>query len=212
MDEYDFLSYEPPKKQLNIKKVVIISIIVIATIIVIIAIFSYSPKERTETPPMQEVVVEVPDPNLLYFDISRSISIELSTNYNLQPYNSEGKYLIELRSDENVHIFISKKDILPNKKLNPVVTADRLVFVESFNNISNLSEVKDVLVNGVPACTYSFHYLSNLNKIFYIQVTWLELNNCYYVFDIEFPLNDLITNSNLVTETLITFKEHINQE
>ena len=55
---------------------------------------------------------------------------------------------------------------------------------------------------------YSFHYLDeNLNKAFYIQVILLEIGEKIYIFDIDFPLEDLVLYTNLATETLSLFKQ-----
>ena len=69
-----------------------------------------------------------------------------------------------------------------------------------------MSDIKELNVNGNLAYTYSFHYLDeNLNKAFCIQVVLLELDDGIYVFDIDYPLDDLSLYKNLVTEVLEKF-------
>jgi len=204
MDDYYYSLFEPPQKKLNIKKVIIISVVVII-IILIVLLFSSPKKEKEDN---LQFVAEQVDTNSIFYDINRSISVELSNAYELKQYDSEGKYLIELRSKNNTNIFISKKDKLESKNLSSVVTADKIAFTESFGTYSNLSDLKDLIINNNSAYTYSFHYLDpNLNIAFYIQIIWLEIGNNYYIFDVEFPLSDLLLNSNLITDTLIYFKE-----
>ena len=192
-------------KSLNIKKV-IITILVIVTFILLIVFLSV-PKEKVEEEPLP-VPVSNPEKNTTsFFDKNKSISIELSNTYNLEQYIPTSNYLLELRANSNLNIFTSAKDIIQGRTLKDVVSADRLAYTENFENISNLSDIKELLVNNIPAYTYSFHYLDkNLNTTFYIQITWMELNNKYYIFDIEFPLDNLTSYTNIITDTLSSFK------
>lgn len=206
MDEYyDFFSYQPPQKKLNIKKVAIIVGVIVILIIILILILSI---KKNEPPVEDEFIVETTESSFIFYDANQSISIEIPNTHSFKQYNSESTYLIELRSENNTNIFISKKAKLEGKNLNSVVTADKTAFTESFSSLSNLSDIKDLIVNDRPAYTYSFHYLdTNLNKAFYIQIVWLEVDNNYYVFDVEFPLDDIFSNTNLLTDVLINFKE-----
>ena len=141
-----------------------------------------------------------------FFNSDGSIYLELPNTYGLQQYASKNDYLIELRSNIDLNIFISSKNKIEGKSLKDIVYADKLSFVENFQTVSNISEIKELIINGNNACTYSFHYLDeNLNTTFYIQVSWLEINNNYYVFDIEFPLNDLNNYINIITDVLNNF-------
>ena len=191
---------ETPK--LNIKKVaiiIIIFIILLAFIIVFIAKKISTPKNNTSS-----VVTET---STIYYSNDKSISIELSNNLNLNTYDSGLNYLLELRSPNNLNIFVSKQDVIQNKDFMKVVNADKLAFLNNFEGYSNLSEIKELSVNNNIAYTYSFHYLDKvLNTAFYLQVIWLQIDNEYYIFDIEFPLNDLSFNTNIVSSVLSTFK------
>ena len=191
---------ETPK--LNIKKVaiiIIIFIILLAFIIVFIAKKISTPKNNTSS-----VVTET---STIYYSNDKFISIELSNNLNLNTYDSGLGYLLELRSPNNLNIFVSKQDVIQNKDFMKVVNADKLAFLSNFEGYSNLSEIKELSVNNNIAYTYSFHYLDKvLNTAFYLQVIWLQIDNEYYIFDIEFPLNDLSFNTNIVSSVLSTFK------
>lgn len=195
---YDF--YEEPRK-LNIKKVVLISaifvIILICLIILIVKKVSNSENENTT----------INETSTTFYSSDNSVSVELSNNLNLKSYDSNLDYLLELRSENNLNIFIEKKDILPNKTLAEVIEADKIAFLDSFDSCSNLSETKELSVNNNLAYTYSFHYLDNkLNSAFYLQVVWLQVKNSYYIFDIEFPLDDLSFNTNIAASVLSSFK------
>lgn len=197
MDEF----YDEPRK-LNIKKVIIISTIFV--LILIILIVWIAKKISTPAPAPN---VEITETSTIFSSNDKSVSVELSNTLGLKNYNSGLDYLIELRSDNNLDIFISKKEIFPNKSLQDVVNADKLAFLEKFENYSNLSDAKELNVNGNQAYTYSFHYLDkNLNQAFYLQIVWLQIGDIYYIFDIEFPLDDLVFNTNVVTDVLSNFR------
>lgn len=198
------------RKSLNLKKV-IIAVLVIITLILLI-IFVFSKKDKDEIVVENNIIIPTSIVNVeknttTFFNNNQSISVELSNNYNLKQYIPNDGYILELRSINNLNLFLSTKDIIPKKGLRDVVLADRLAYTKEFENISNLSEVKELLINDNMAFTYSFHYLdTNLNETFYIQITWLEINGKYFIFDTEFPLNDLEKYTNFTIDALSSFK------
>lgn len=197
---YDFYK---DYRRLNIKKVIAISIIFIILIIGLIVLIA----KKISTPQENFSVNEVTETSTIYHSYDNSISIELSNNLNLKNYNSNLGYILELRSTDNLNIFVDKKELLPNKTLSEVVNADKSAFIGNFKSQSNLSDIKELSFNNSPAYTYSFHYLDEtLNTAFYIQVIWLQIDNNYYIFDIEFPLNDLSFYTNISTSILSSFQ------
>lgn len=199
-------------EKLNIKKV-IIAILIGILLVVSIVVFTISQigahkNESTDNSnnnyktPSKEVESTIS----VFTDTEETVSIELDKKYNLvQSQNSE--YLIKVSSNENVDIYISKLDGLEGKELYSVARADKLAYLESYNSYSNLSDLRELNVNGNQAFTYSFHYLDeNLKKAFYIQVVLLKVGDRIYVFDFDFPLDDLNFYTNLLTETLAEFK------
>lgn len=195
---YEF--YEEPRK-LNIKKVVLISaILIIILICFIVLIVKKVSNSKDENITKNET-------STTFYSHDNSISVELSNSLNLKSYQSNLDYLLELRSENNLNIFIEKKDALPNKTLAEVTEADKIAFLDSFDSCSNLSETKELSVNNNSAYTYSFHYLDKkLNTAFYLQVVWLQIKDSYYIFDIEFPLDDLAFNTNITASVLSSFK------
>lgn len=198
-------------EKLNIKKVIIavlIGILLIVSIVVfVISRVGANKNNNKENLDNNNIVKKEPESNTIIFtDIDNTISIELDKKYNLvQSHNSE--YLIKVSSDDNLDIYISKLEGFNEKELYSVARADRLSYLESYNSYSNLSDLKELSVNGNQAFTYSFHYLDeNLKKAFYIQVVLLKTNDTIYVFDIDFPLDNLNFYTNLLTETLAEFK------
>ena len=189
-------------RHLNIKKVIIISII-LAIILVSIIILVVKKVSKTE----ENMQVQVNDTSSTFYSSDNTFSIEISNSFGLKPYSSELGYLLELRSDDNLNIFISKENIIQNKNLSEIIEADKIAYLENFDSYSNLSETKELSVNNNPGYTYSFHYLDKtLNQAFYLQVTWLQVGNEFYIFDIEFPLDDLSFNTNISSSVLASFK------
>ena len=189
------------KKYLNFKKIIIATIfIIILLIILTTTIFKHKKIQK-------EIKIEEQNPNTSFYDKEKNISIELSKGYGLSQYESKQNYLIELRSKDNLDIFFFFFNNIDGKSLNTIVTADRLAYTQKFSSFSNLSDIKELTVNNNLAYTYSFHYLdSNLNQAYYIQIVWLQIDNNYYIFDIEFPLDDLALYTNVITDTLANFK------
>ena len=195
-------------EKLNIKKVVIavlIGILLIVSIIVfVISKVGAHKNEIQEDANKQSEQIQ--SNTTIFTDLANTISIELDKKYNfVQAQNNE--YLIKLSSDEDTDIYISKLEGLEDKELYSVARADKLAYLESYNAYSNLSELKELNVNGNQAFTYSFHYLDeNLKKAFYIQVVIMKVNDEIYVFDVDFPLDQVDYYTNLLLETLTNFK------
>lgn len=196
-------------EKLNIKKVIIavlIGILLIVSIIVFIISKVGAHKNKIEEDQTTTKIEENESTTTVFTDTANTISVELDKKYNLvQAQNNE--YLIKLSSDEDVDIYVSKLEGLEDKELYSVARADKLAYLESYNTYSNLSDLKELSVNGNQAYTYSFHYLDeNMKKSFYIQVVLLRVNDRIYIFDVDFPLDELNFYTNLLTETLAEFK------
>ena len=195
-------------RQLNIKKVIIVaSILILLVVSITVFIISRTMKhENTENTVLKTETIE--SKTEVFYSVDKSVSIEVPKKYKLkQVHNSE--YLIKLSSDENMDVYISKMEKIDNRPLSSIARADKLSYLEEYNAYSNLSDLKELNVNGHSAYTYSFHYLDeNLRKAFYIQVVLLELDDGIYVFDIDFPLDDLTIYTNLTTEVLEKFVKY----
>lgn len=200
----DFFSW---RKELNMKKV-IIAVVIFIIILVLLSVF-ISSKVLKHKQEKREIEEENARPNKIYTSLDNSFSIELSKTYELYELANSDEYLLSLSSNNNLNIHISKIAPISNKSFHSIVKADRLAFSQSFNAYSNLSELKELLVGDKTAYTYSFHYLdSYLNQAFFIQIVWLEIDGEYYIFDIDFPLDDLPFYNNIVVETLSSFSKN----
>lgn len=187
--------------RLNKKKVIIavlIAILLIAGVTVFIVARVKTQKEDTAEEDLSGTEI--------FTDVNGTVSLEMAKKYELtQSYNSE--YLIKLSSEDYLDIYVSKLDNLESSELSTIARADRLAYLEEYNTYSNLSDLKQLEINGNEAYTYSFHYLDeNLNKAFYLQVILLKANNTIYVFDIDFPLDELVYYTSLPVDTVAEFK------
>lgn len=184
-------------KELNMKKVLILIIILVLTIFLISFIFIFKNNKNK---------IDNKNPNSTFISKNNSLSLELPKHYNFSKVDSIQDYILELRSPNNINIFVSEKNLIENKSFNEVVNADKKAYIESFNRYSNLSEISELTVNNFPAYSYSFHYLDNKKVAYYLQIIWIKTDNKYYIFDIEFPLNSLDSNHTIMNDIISKFK------
>lgn len=190
-------------KKLNLKKVFIAIIIGLFLLVVIIELIVNSFK-NSETKK-----IDNSNPNSIFMDNEENISLNLSKKYELSQYKPKQNYLLELRSQNNLNIFVSKKELIENRSLKDVISADRRQYLQNFSAYSNLSDVNEISTTSekTSGYTYSFHYLdNNTNQTFYLQIIWIESETGYYVIDIEFPLDNLDTYSSIITEAASSFR------
>ena len=196
--------YNEPR-HINMKKVflliVAIGFICLIAILLIAKAIS-KPKQENNVPKSK-----ASETTTIFYSTNKTESVELSNSFKLEQFNTNPNYIIDLRSEDNLDIYISKENKIENRKLSEIVEADKTVFVNGFEGYSNLSETKELSVNNNLAYTYSFHYLDKtLYQAYYIQVTWIEIGDKYYIFDIEFPLDDLSFNTNISSDVLVNFQ------
>lgn len=188
---------------LNMKKVLVIILIVII-LIACISVNIIKKNNTTESEQQSISNTKVQNKSSIFYSDDKSISIELLNSYKLKKYDSD--YLLELRSDDNLNIFVDKNPAIENKNLSDLMEKDKTAFLSTFEASSNISEIKQISINDNPIYTYSFHYLdNNLNTTFYLQVMWLQINDTYYTFDVEFPLDSLSFFTNVPTSVLYSF-------
>ncbi len=185
------------RKELNIKKIIIISIISVIVLGLLIWILLPPAKETIEK------IEEKDNPNAVFYSQDKTITLELPKTYNFTQYIPTNNYIFELRNTDNLNIFISEVSKIQNKELADVISADQSSYISQFNKYSNLSNVSEFDLGGLKAYSYSFHYLDSKTKIaYYLQTIWLQKNDNYYILDIEFPLDSLSENSKIINDVL----------
>jgi hypothetical protein len=188
---------------LNKKKVTIAIASIVFFLLLIIIIIVNCISSHNEEPGLGEEIGN----SRIFYDKNRTISIETSKDYDLRQYYSYTNYLFELRNSNDLNIFVSKIENDNERTLEALARADRTTYIKEFSSISNLADLKLLTINENEAATYSFHYLdSNQNKAFYLQVVFMNVNNNIYVFDFDFPLDDLNSYSTFITDFLSSFK------
>lgn len=211
----DYYSYE---RKLNIKKVIIAIAILLAIVIVItVAITKNNDTNNTTATPNVEVQSSSPSvpekeekkelsTNVVYQDINKTISVELKRSYGLEVIPPQDNRLLILQSTDNLSLYISKLDLIPNRDFLDVVTADKDSYVNNIGPYSNLTELRELQVGSLRAFTYGLQFLETTsNSAYILQIVWLETPDCYYVFDVEYPLSDDIYFQTVLTEALSTF-------
>ncbi len=185
------------RKELNIKKILIIALIIFV-IMGAILWKAFSPSEES---PHIKIKSEISESK--FYSQNKIFSLTLSNSYNFIQYEPVSNYILELRNENNLNIFVSEEDLLQNLTLSELVNADLKSYVAKFENSSNISNISEIDRGGKPAYTYSLHYLdTNTKTAYYLQTIWLEYNDKYYIIDIEFPLNSLNENSKIINDVL----------
>lgn len=185
------------RKELNIKKI-LIALLIIFIIAGLILWKVFSPSEKSSAITIKDEVTESK-----FYSKNKNFSLTLSSSYNFTQHESTTNYILELRNENNLNIFVAEENLLQNISFSELVESDLKSYVSQFENSSNISNVSEFDRGGKPAYTYSLHYLdTNTKTAFYIQTIWIEHNNKYYIIDIEFPLNSLNENSKIINEVL----------
>lgn len=185
-------------RELNIKKVLII----VAFILILIFLIFFAPKISKK---VEEKRIENSEPNKIFSSSDNRISLVLPKEYGFSEYNPRQDYILELRAENNIDIFVSHKELIENRNFNNIVYADRDSYIKTFNTYSNLSKIADLTVNGNQAYSYSLHYLDN-NVSYFLQIIWIQTDNGYYIIDIEFPLDTLDFNHKLINDVITNFE------
>ena len=185
------------RKELNIKKIIIMALLVLIIVVAILwIVFSHSEKTPNN---------EIKDNILIskFYSENQNICLKLSNSYNFTQYQPSLDYILELKNNNNLNIFIAEHSSFPNLTLSNIVSADLKTYISQFKNCSNISNVSEFNMGGKPAYTYSLHYLDNkIKTAFYLQTIWIEHGDKYYIIDIEFPLDSLNKNSKIINEVL----------
>lgn len=188
------------RKELNIKRIIIVVLIILVILgfIGFIVWKALPPNPKTVSKNNKNE-----NADSVFYSENQNISLTLSNSYNFIQHKSNSNYVLELRNENNLNVFVTEENSLENLTFSELVEADLKSYVSQFNNFSNVSNISEIDRGGNPAYTYSFHYLdSNTKTAYYLQSIWIEYNNKYYILDIEFPLNSLSENSKIINEIL----------
>ena len=185
------------RKELNIKKILIVLLIILIISGLILGKV-FPPSKESSFVKIKDEVTESK-----FYSKNKNFSLTLSSSYNFIQFDPAESHILELRNENNLNIFVAEENLLQNLTLAELVEADLKSFVAQFKKSSDISNVTEFDRGGKPAYTYSFHYLdSNTKTAYYLQTIWIEYNDRYYIIDIEFPLNSLNENSKIINDVL----------
>lgn len=192
-------------KQLNIAKVA--TVVFFAIIIISLAVIFFIPKNETPNKKLN-TTENVKNENKPFEDKNQLISLTLDKSYGLVQYDSTQDYILELRSDNDLNIFIEKEKIIPDRILYNIVNKDKEIYIKEFSTTSNISDIREVsFTNGFKGYTYCFHYQdSKTKKPYYLQIIWAQGIDNYFVISIDFPLDKLTTFSGIINEIISKIK------
>ena len=192
------------RKQLNITKVLVFSTITV--IILITSIIFFIPK-KDNVHSSKSLPITNEDQILPFEDKNKQISLSLNNSYGLKQFDSTQDYILELRSDKDLNIFIEKEDLIKDRILYNIVTQDKEIYIKEFSSKSNISDIREVTFkNNSKGYTYCFHYQDpKTKKPYYLQIIWAQGNDGYYVISIDFPLDMLTTFSGIINEVINKF-------
>ena len=140
------------RKELNIKKIIIVILIIILILGVIIW-KAFSPSKKNNS--VQE---KISSTETNFYSKNKEISLKVSNSYDFTQITPNSNYILELRNKHNLNIFITKENLLPNITLSDLVEADLKSYVSKFKNSSNISNVSEVDRGEKKAYTYSKYY------------------------------------------------------
>ena len=100
------------RKQLNIKKIIIVILFFLIILAIIILKF-FIPKDSTDIS-SNTPLISSNDSETIFYGNNKKISLKLSNDYNFTQYKPKNNYILELRNNGNLGIFISEENFIDN--------------------------------------------------------------------------------------------------
>ena len=181
------------KPKLN--KIKIIIILLIIAIILGIATFVFLNFYNNN--PNSNTLVNKKNSNYL---VDNNFTISVDSSYNLKDFSPKNNFLLELHSENNFNVYISKLENPDNYSLYMISKADLSSYPSNFQNVTELSELKNVTLNGFDSYSYSFKYLDSTNSVnYYMNIFLVQIRNSIYVFNFDFPVSNLNSFNSMVS-------------
>lgn len=183
------------------KKIIFFSLIVIFLIFIIV--ISRTLKNNSATTLENQLSSSS---STTFFDKENILGITLPKKYNLSlSPEDNNEHILNLKSDKNLNISITKTDLIENKTIEEICNLDKEHYITNFENVKNVSNLTESKVKEYPAYTYTFNYSVSDVEIFF-QTIWIKCENNYYILDVSFPQNDFEQFTNLINEILNSFE------
>lgn len=184
------------RKHLNTKKVIIF------VILIVIVLILFLPKNTQKQIQKEEEV----NPYKTYYSINHKISLELPKRYNLIETQSE--HTLQLQTKDGFIINIEENNIVVGKSLKEIATSDKNVYSKKFDNIYDLSDLKEFnLEDGhlLSSYKYSFKH-TNQSTNYNITVFWIQSDTQYYIITVSIPENSISKYQGIEAEIISSFK------
>ena len=139
-------------------------------------------------------------------DIENTINLTLpsKTSYQVVP---DENYLLKLENSTNA-ITLSKNDTtsFSNQDLFSLITLDKELYLENFENIKTKSEIRESTINNYKSYNYSFSYSEN-DIEYLVQIFWIKTDKNLYTLDLKLPYYLLEKESQEFVDILYSFNE-----
>ena len=162
------------KKKINWTKVVIALIIFI--ILIGVGLF-FLLKENYDSVPL------LPVSTTTYFvDRTNSIGFTLPKKYGLSLSTTDPNRVLEISSSD-LFIFVSFEGIFGGgDSMSDLILKDRDNYIKAYENATNVSDLKEEVVNDIKMYYYTFNY-DNSGVNYVLETLWVEGKEGYYIID-----------------------------
>ena len=162
------------KKRINWTKVVIALIIFI--ILIGVGLF-FLLKENYDSVPL------LPVSTTTYFvDRTNSIGFTLPKKYGLSLSTTDPNRVLEISSSD-LFIFVSFEGIFGGgDSMSDLILKDRDNYIKAYENATNVSDLKEEVVNDIKMYYYTFNY-DNSGVNYVLETLWVEGKEGYYIID-----------------------------
>lgn len=139
-------------------------------------------------------------------DFSNTINLTLPEKSSYKVVSDEN-YLLKLENDTNV-ITVSQNDTtsFSNQDLFSLITLDKELYMENFENIKTKSEIRESTINNYKSYNYSFSYVENEVE-YLVQIFWIKTDSDLYTIDLKLPYSLLEKESQEFIDILYSFEE-----
>ena len=177
------------EKLLNKKNIILIVILLIMIIVAISLFFILNKTKKEKLKPIS------------FSSSDDSVSLTAPSEYEFSVINDDS-YLLLLKSQTTgSSIYISETSTTNIRDISKFIEYDKNDYISKFPNISKVSDVSELTVQGLPAYNYNFYYKENM----YVDVYWVLKDSKFIIID--FNINkDKIDLSSHVTEILNSLK------
>lgn len=177
------------EKLLNKKNIILIVILLIMIIVAISLFFILNKTKKEKLKPIS------------FSSSDGSVSIMAPSEYEFSVID-DASYLLLLKSQiTGSSIYVSETSTTNIRDISKFIEYDKNDYISKFPNISQVSDVNELTVQGLQAYNYNFYYKENM----YVDVYWILKDSKFIIVD--FNINkDKIDLSSHVTEILNSLK------